>query len=208
MAMQFKELWNELHKENAPGKPVYDEWLDKYQDILESCSTAVLDLGCGNGNNTLYLREKRLPVIACDHSEVALQQVQQEIPDVETMLVDISERLPFDNDSFDVVIADLSLHYFDEYTTVQIMHEIKRVLRSGGHLFARVNSILDSNYGAGRGERLEDNYYFVDGYNKRFFSVEDAYRFFSIVGKVDVREADMLRYSKPKRVVEVKVEKG
>lgn len=206
--MQFKELWNELHKENAPGKPVYDDWLDKYQDILESCSTAVLDLGCGNGNNTLYLREKRLPVIACDQSDVALKQVEREIEGVDTRIVDIAQTLPFEDDSFDVVIADLSLHYFDEVTTIHIMQDLRRVLRDHGHLFARVNSIQDSNYGAGRGERLEENYYFVDGYNKRFFTIEDACRFFSIIGKVDVREADMLRYSKPKRVVEVKVEKG
>ena len=50
--MQFKELWNGIYKADN-SKPVYDDWLDKYHDILESCNTAILDLGCGNGNNTL-----------------------------------------------------------------------------------------------------------------------------------------------------------
>ena len=52
--------------------------------------------------------------------------------------------------------------------------EIARVLKPNGNLLARVNSISDLNYGAGQGQRLEENYYFVDGYNKRFFSEKDA----------------------------------
>mgnify|MGYP005790025775 FL=1 len=45
------------------------------------------------------------------------------------------------------------------------MKEIKRILKPNGNLLARVNSISDLNYGAGQGQRLEENYYFVDGYN-------------------------------------------
>lgn len=51
-----------------------------------------------------------------------------------------------------------------------------------------INSISDLNYGVGQGEKLEENYYFVDGYNKRLFSENDAEKFFSIVGKIDIKE--------------------
>lgn len=83
------------------------------------------------------------------------------------------------------------------------MKEVKRVLTAHGILLARVNSINDINYGAGLGEKIEDNYYYVDGYNKRFFTLEDAQRFFSIVGEVTVTSAQMLRYSKPKELLEI-----
>ncbi len=205
--MQFKDYWNETHQKYSQGKIVYDNWLDGYKSVLDECKTAVLDLGCGTGNDTLYLTEKGFKVLACDYSEVALDKIKKSFDDVETILLDISEALPFADNSFDIVIADLSLHYFVEQTTMSIMKEIKRILSPKGHLLARVNSIADINHGAGQGKKLEKNFYFVEGYNKRFFDFKDAEKFFSIIGKTQIKEADMLRYSNPKKVIEVNAEK-
>lgn len=205
--MQFKDYWNETHQKYSQGKIVYDNWLDDYKSILDKCKTPVLDLGCGTGNDTLYLTERGFKVIACDYSEIALDKIKNTIANVETKLIDISEPLPFNDNFFDLIIADLSLHYFDEKTTKSIMREIKRILNPNGHLLARVNSIADINHGASQGKKIEENFYFVEGYNKRFFDVSDAKKFFSIIGKTEIKEADMLRYSKPKKVIEVNVEK-
>ena len=112
--MKFKEYWDETHKKYSMGKIVYDHWLDEYKDILDNCKTKVLDLGCVEGNDTLYLTERGFKVIACDYSEIALNHVKQELANVETIQLDISESLPFKENTFDLIIADLSLHYFDE----------------------------------------------------------------------------------------------
>ena len=205
--MQFKDYWNETHKKFSTGKTTYDNWLDDYQEVLDKCETPVLDLGCGTGNDTLYFTERGFKVIACDYSEFALDKIKQDIQGVETKQIDISQTLPFEDKTFDLIIADLSLHYFDEQTTKKIMQEIKRILRPSGNLLARVNSTADINHGAGQGKKLEENFYFVEGYNKRFFSIEDAQKFFSIIGKSKVREADMLRYTNPKKVIEVNAER-
>lgn len=205
--MKFKDYWNETHQKYAHKEIIYDHWLDSYQSVLDKCKTPILDLGCGTGNDTLYLTERGFQVIACDYSEVALAKVKNTFADVETKLIDIAEPLPFASNSFDLVIADLSLHYFDEQKTKLIMQEIKRILSPNGHLLARVNSIADVNHGAGQGKKLEDNFYFVEGYNKRFFDIKDAEKFFSIIGKNKIKEADMFRYAKQKKVIEVNVEK-
>lgn len=205
--MQFKDYWNKSHKTYSMGKITYDNWLDDYKEVLDNCKTEVLDLGCGVGNDTLHLTERGFKVIACDYSEVALDHLKEQLKDVKTMQLDISQPLPFKENTFDLIIADLSLHYFDEKTTIEIMKEIRRILKPNGHLLARVNSLQDKNYGVGNGKKLEENYYFVEGYNKRFFSIEDAKKFFSYIGKTKIKEADMLRYRKPKKVIEVDVER-
>ena len=205
--MEFKDYWNETHQKYSQGKIVYDNWLDSYKGVLDKCKTVVLDLGCGTGNDTLYLTEKGFKIVACDYSEVALDKIKKTFDGVETKLLDISKPLPFTDNCFDLIIADLSLHYFAEQTTISIMKEIKRILNPKGHLIARVNSTADINHGAGQGIKLEKNFYFVEGYNKRFFDIKDAKRFFSIIGNPEIKEADMLRYSNPKKVVEVNVEK-
>lgn len=205
--MKFKDFWNNAQSTYSTDGEEYSKWLDKYAEKISSCGTKVLDLGCGIGYDSDYLTRKGLEVIACDFSDVALRRLQERVPDVKTMLLDISEPLPFENDSFDLIVADLSLHYFDEQTTESIMREIARVLTPNGCLLARVNSIYDVNHGAGDGEKIEDNYYFVGGYNKRFFTIEDAQRFFSIIGNVKAKEENMSKYNKPKMVIEVEVEK-
>jgi SAM-dependent methyltransferase len=68
--------------------------------------------------------------------------------------MDISKTLPFKDESIGLIIADLSLHYFDNETTKNIVNEIRRVLKHNGCLIGRVNSINDFNFGAGSGKEI------------------------------------------------------
>ena len=40
------------------------------------------------------------------------------------------EKLPFNNNAFDVVFANLSIHYFSDTDTKNLMNEIKRILNT------------------------------------------------------------------------------
>ncbi len=61
----YVDVWNELHKEYVyKNKVKYDDWLDKFSDIINSTNGEIIDLGCGvTGNNTIYLLEKGKNVI-------------------------------------------------------------------------------------------------------------------------------------------------
>ncbi|MBS0344412.1 MAG: class I SAM-dependent methyltransferase, partial [Proteobacteria bacterium] len=59
-----------------------------------------------------------------------------------------------------------------------IVERIRNVLRPGGVLLCRLNSTQDSNFGAGAGDLIEENYYLVDGQPKRFFDEESVSRLF------------------------------
>lgn len=207
--MAFEDYWNKSFKQlqQSGQKVCYDNWLDKFVDLIKQTKSSILDLGCGMGNDTLYLTERGFKVVSCDYSKEALKSVKKLIPNSTTKIVDISKKFPFGDEEFEVIIADLSLHYFDQKTTIEIMKEIKRILKKGGYLFARVNSTNDINFGAGKGEKIEENYYFVEGYNKRFFDIDDVNNYFSIIGKVEATEAVMTRFAKPKKLIEIKVEK-
>ena len=205
--MAFEQYWEDTYKKRSGERPYYDDWLDQYYNLIKPTRRPILDLGCGLGNDSLYLSKKGFDVISCDYSEEALKNVKKIVSNAKTQNIDISKKLPFNDCEFNVIIADLSLHYFDYKTTMNIMHEIKRVLNVGGILLARVSSVNDYSHGAGMGEEIENNYYFVGGYNKRFFSLEDVNQFFSIIGKVEAKESDILRYGKIKKFIEVKVMK-
>lgn len=212
MEKGYLEMWDNWSKRRA-SIPVYDNWLDDYQDILvENKNREILDLGCGIGADTLYLIERGFRVLSCDFAGEALKSIQKFIPNSETKYLDMAKPFPFEDNCFSVIIADLSLHYFDNETTIHIMEEIKRVLKENGTLLARVASINDFNFGAGIGKELEKNFYFEGDYTKRFFDQEDVDKYFGRIGSVYAFETSMTReeeeYRKPKVLYQIKVKKG
>ena len=57
------EYWDNIHSKYERNEIKLDDWLDKFETIIDSCSTPILDLGCGSGNDTLYLINKNKQVI-------------------------------------------------------------------------------------------------------------------------------------------------
>ena len=205
----FVEMWDNWSKKRS-SIPAYDLWLDEYKDILEqNKKNTILDLGYGIGADTLYLLERGYDVLSCDFSNAALKSIRDNIPNSKTLYLDMMKDFPIEDNSYSLIIADLSLHYFDNATTIHIMNEIKRIMKQDGTLLARVASVNDFNFGAGVGQELEKNYYFEGDYTKRFFDLEDVNKYFGIIGGVETEETQMTRneaeYSKPKMLYKIKV---
>ena len=197
-----KNRWNTIHTNYERDNLKYDDWLDLFEDKIKNCTTPIIDLGCGSGNDTLYLLEKGKEVIPCDYSENAIENIKKNFPEIQrTECFDMVNGLPFPNDFTDIIIADLTLHYFLEKDTIKILEEIKRVLKSKGILIFRVNSINDVLYGAGKGLEVEKHLYQTDdmGY-KRFFDEKDIKYFLNGWDISYMQEEDMTRYDKPKKL--------
>ena len=64
------------------------------------------------------------------------------------------ETLPYEDNKFDVVYSNLSLHYYSDEKTKHIVNDIRRVLKHGG-LFIFACKSYDSLHNSG--EELEDN---------------------------------------------------
>jgi len=194
--------WEKVHCNNVGIEIRIDDWLEDFDEIIEKCTTPVLDLGCGTGNDTLYLTEKKKKVIACDRSVSAIEAIRKNIPEVyAAQCFDMLDGLPFHDGMFELVIADLSLHYFRKADTERLLREIQRVLTDGGHLLFRVNSIRDVNHGAGKGQEVEKHLFTTDdGRLKRFFDEEDLRSLLADYQIEYLREEVMTRYKLEKRL--------
>jgi len=144
-------------------------------------------------------------VISCDFSKQALQRMHKFLENPVTKLFDMTEGLPFANESAAVIIADLSLHYFSWQETQKIVADIRRVLVKDGYLLARINSVRDSNHGAGQGAVIEDNFYCLDGRYKRFFNREQLNELFKEWTFYYCAEYEMNRYKNSKILWEIAV---
>ena len=104
-------------------------WLNKYVHLFKK-ENIFLELGCGRAYCSKYLLENGFKnIIASDFSNEAIKIVKKEVPNLKTIIMDMSTKYPFEDDSINVIIADLSLHYFNLEKTKHIFDEIYRVLK-------------------------------------------------------------------------------
>ena len=90
----------------------------------------VLDLGCGDGRLSAFLRAGTLTV--ADTSEVALRRAEARLPDAEVVRVGPDEPLPFVDGEFELVLCTETIEHVRD---VQLfLSEVRRVLRPGGGL--------------------------------------------------------------------------
>lgn len=199
-----KKYWDEIHKENTRDNIKIDCWLDKFINIINATKLPIIDLGCGFGNDTLYLIQKQKDVIPCDQSYNAISCIKRNFPEIsQAECFDMLDGLPFDDEFCEVVIADLCLHYFTSADTEKIIADIYKILRPNGYLIFRVNSVNDINHGAGEGEEIERNLYkTADERLKRFFDEKDISFFFRNFQIEYVKETTMNRYKLEKRLYE------
>lgn len=203
------EYWNNIHKEYNKNQIKFDEWLNDFDEIINNCKTPILDLGCGSGNNTLYLINKNKKVIAADLSSNAITNIIKNFPEIyDTKCFNMLDGFPFKDNSFEVIIADLSLHYFKKQDTEKIVKDLKRILCKNGYLIIRVNSINDVNHGAGQGLEIEKHLFQTeDGRLKRFFDENDIREIFKNFNIIYLTEEIMTRYKLEKRLFRVCMQK-
>lgn len=197
-----KEYWNKQHLHYERQSIKTDNWLKRLEEKIKDCQMPILDLGCGSGNNLPYLLNLEKTVIPCDYSELAVENIRKNFPEIARVeCFDMTSGLPFPDNFTEVVLADLSLHYFNESTTFFILSEIQRVLKPNGTLSFRVNSMNDVNYGAGVGVEVEKHYYFTGKSSyKRFFDERDIRYFLKEWHLNYLEEKELFRYDMPKMV--------
>lgn len=202
MGNSYVDVWNNLHKKFVQNNGTkYDNWLDEFESIIMNVETEIIDLGCGvTGNVTLYLLEKGKKVISCDFAEEALNAVKM-IKDSKTLKFDMLDEFPFEDNSTNLVIADLSLHYFREKDTIRIISEIKRILRPNGYLLFRLNSTNSIEYKKiieNSEKEIEPHLFFYQNMEKRFFDRNDINKFFRDFKIICMREENMTRWCSDK----------
>lgn len=174
-----RQYWNQAFAQGDDNYTSQNHWLDelaKYRPL--PLTGPILEIGCGQGYDTGYLLQAGGTVTCFDLSWVALQNAAQRNRSLQLVNGALPDPLPFRANSFAIVVAGLSLHYFLWDDTCAIVEEISRVLQEGGLFIFRVNSTEDVLHGAGRGEKVEPNLYFYRGRYKRFFTEEMCHQLF------------------------------
>lgn len=116
----------------TPGHDSYWHYRNSFFDeIVPSPGRATLDLGCGEGRVARDLTERGHSVTAVDSAPSMLAAAREADSSGEYVLADAAS-LPFDNGTFDLVVAYNSLMDVDDMPGA--VRECARVLEPGGRL--------------------------------------------------------------------------
>lgn len=127
------ELWGQVPSDWAllqepQHNPLFEAMLDAANVGKD---TYILDAGCGGGSASLLASERGAKVSGLDAAEGLINVARTRVPSVDFRVGDIQE-LPYEDDSFDAVIAPNSIQYAED--TVAALRELGRVCKLTGRV--------------------------------------------------------------------------
>ncbi len=131
-----------LKSMNEPRFEFYDKFISSWKDVK------VLDIGCGGGFTCEFMAKKGASVSGIDISDVSIETAKNHAKESD-LIIDYrsgtAENLPYENDSFDVIICVDVLEHLDD--VAKAVAEVKRVLKPGGiFLFDTINKTFKSKF--------------------------------------------------------------
>lgn len=111
-----------------------------HSEVLEAMKVVTagktLDLGCGNGRNSLYLAARGFDVTAWDKNAMSIANVErikaaEGLENLHTRVVDLN-TLHFD-DEYDFILSTVVLMFLDASTIPGLIDNMQRCTRLGGY---------------------------------------------------------------------------
>ena len=160
----------------------------------------ILELGSGQGRDTLFFARHGFQVYALDYSDGGLDAIQKKAEamgassSVITVRHDVRQPLPFDDNSLDGCYSHML--YCMALTTTELeflAEEVRRVLKPGGLNIYTVRHTADPHYRTGI-DRGDDMWEIGGGFIVHFFNrekVEHLAKGYEIVSVEEFEETDL-----------------
>ena len=181
----------------APSEPA----IRTAEHLEQEDRRKLLELGSGQGRDTLYFASKGFHVTAADYTQTAVDTITSKAQSagfagsVTAVRQDVREPLAFPDETFDACYSHML--FCMALTTAELERlagEVWRVLKPGGLNIFTVRHTGDAHCGAGfhRGEEMWE----VGGFIVHFFDQEKVARLakgFELLGVVDFEEGGLPR---------------
>jgi SAM-dependent methyltransferase len=175
-----QEHWERTYVENIDmfgNEPSYPA-LKAVETFEKQKAKTIVELGSGQGRDTLFLAQNGFQVYAIDYSEEGLEAIQKKAytvglsSSVITICHDVRQLLPFDDNFLDGCYSHML--YCMALTTSELeflSDEVRRVLKPGGVNMYTVRHTGDPHYQTGI-DRGDDMWEIGGGFIVHFFSRE------------------------------------
>lgn len=146
----FQDVYSDIITANKgyPFRYGRELVLQDLKDIITRLpfKAKILDIGSGTGHLTKWMASMGHDVTGLEPSANMLKLARNNFPEIRFM-EGISSSLPFENDTFDLVIAFEVFRYLDKGENQKTFTEVNRVIKKGGiFFFTQVNRYASDFY--------------------------------------------------------------
>ena len=169
-------IWDKVYSSDSAffGENPSDFAQMYYEEFNKLRVNRLLELGCGQGRDTIFFATNGLDVHAIDSSKVAIENIYQKIREKKISLnlrhFQATRDLPFGNSYFDAIYLHMfyNMRFTDEELK-SLFIESSRVLRNNGLFYFSVRSETDVLYN--KGKKIDSNIYEINAFQIRFFNI-------------------------------------
>lgn len=134
---------------------------------------SLLELGCGNGRDSLYFMKNHMYVTAIDASDIIISQLSEKYKDFPIKFIcdDFVCAETIYKCQYDYCYSRFSIHAINEEQERELIKNVYNSLNTGGKFFIEVRSVNDDIYG--KGQLVGRNSYIYNGHFRRFIVKEE-----------------------------------
>ena len=123
----------DAYAERFMNYPDYQKMMVLFRDKYIKAGDAVLDIGCGPGNNAKIVSETEVTLMGIDLSAEMVEQAKTHVPTGFFRKGDM--RRIYETGPFDVVIASFCIVHLQAEEARSLFHRLAALLEPGGVLF-------------------------------------------------------------------------
>lgn len=143
--------------------------------IKENKIYSILELGCGQGRDSIFFSQFGHNVNAFDISPIAIEFINKTkdllgITSLTPSVFDIEKPLEFNEDSFDLIYSNLALQFFELEKLNQIFNNVAKVLKKKSPFIFSTKKIGDKYYNFGT--KVNENAFEYKGIIRYFYDAE------------------------------------
>ncbi|MBT6049331.1 class I SAM-dependent methyltransferase [candidate division WWE3 bacterium] len=124
------------------GKKTPTPYLQKNIGLLKTEGKTVVDVGCGNGRNTIFMRDQGFNVTPLDMCN-----------DFGADMILGKDKFPLEDNSVDIILSNYVMMFLDEDERDQVIAEMKRVAKFGCKIMLELYAAKDS-FAVNKGELI------------------------------------------------------
>ncbi|GAB5449478.1 class I SAM-dependent methyltransferase [Gymnodinialimonas sp.] len=132
MAYDYDKLYGETRDALGEPTPIFTDFFDRF----EKQNARILDVGCGQGRDAIFIARKGHRVVGVDLSANGIRDLQRvakkEGLSIEGIVADIATFTP--NGVFNVVLIDRTLHMLDGPSRRAVLGKMLDHVAKGGWL--------------------------------------------------------------------------
>lgn len=169
-----RDYWNKYYLSTPPE---IEEPSDFARTVLpymrNSGGRQVLELGCGNGRDSLFFLKNGMHVTGVDASEVSIELLNKEAKQFEHAFFicdDFTKCRALFQRQYDFIYSRFTLHAITYEQETEMFENLRDALNRDGKIFIEARSINDDLYGLGK--RIDEHTFIYNNHFRRFIDTK------------------------------------